>query len=212
MRGRVMIISRFYTEMDGGAVAGIATSPLPLPFVTRYSRQLLAPSFGPAAQLALSSARILIVGAGGLGSTACMYLAGAGVGVIGVCDGDIVEECNLHRQIMHSNADVGVLKVSSAANAMRSLNPHITVVEHPVHMTSSNAASIIGGYDAVVDAVDNVQARLLISDNAVAAGKPVISGAAVGVDGTISVLNHKAGPCYRCLHGKVSHALIAPIF
>ena len=168
--------------------------------VERYSRQLLLPAFGVAAQDKLCSSSVLIVGCGGLGSPAALYLAAAGMGRIGLVDHDTVDLTNLHRQIIHSERTLRQHKAESAAAACRALNSSIIVETHTSGLHPSNAVQIISQYDIVIDASDNPATRYLINDACVACKKPLVSAAAVGTDGQLTIYNHgPEGPCYRCL-------------
>ena len=174
------------------------------PQVERYSRQMLLPWFGVEAQERLAASRVLVVGAGGLGAPALLYLAAAGVGTLGVCDRDGVEVSNLHRQVIHTTeaAVKGMAKVDSAAEALRKLNPSISVVTHPDGLTPATAAALVRSYDVVLDATDNAPARYLLSDAAAGARVPLVSGAALGAEGQLTVYCGSADsdtPCYRCL-------------
>lgn len=168
--------------------------------VSRYSRQIVLPSFGVSAQSRLCSGSVLIVGAGGLGSPVALYLAAAGVGRIGLVDRDTVDLSNIHRQIIHTETNVGVHKVDSAASAILALNSSVSIDKHKDGFTPLNAVHLVRQYDVVVDASDNPATRYLINDACVIAQKPLVSGAALGTDGQITV--YCAGgecPCYRCL-------------
>ncbi|RVW79853.1 Adenylyltransferase and sulfurtransferase MOCS3 [Vitis vinifera] len=178
------------------SAAGHGLSP---DMIYRYSRHLLLPSFGVQGQSSLLKSSILVVGAGGLGAPALLYLAACGVGCIGTVDHDVVELNNLHRQIIHTEAYVGQPKVQSAAAACRSINSTIQIVEHKEALCTSNALEILSKYDLVIDATDNVPSRYMISDCCVVLGKPLVSGAALGLEGQLTVYNYKGGPCYRCL-------------
>ncbi|XP_071693066.1 adenylyltransferase and sulfurtransferase MOCS3 [Rutidosis leptorrhynchoides] len=167
--------------------------------IYRYSRQLLLPSFGVQAQSNLLKSSILVIGAGGLGSPALLYLAACGVGRLGMVDHDVVELNNLHRQIIHSEAYIGRSKVESAAAACRSINSSIEIVEHKEALRTTNALEIVSKYDIVIDATDNAPSRYMISDCCVLLGKPLVSGAAIGLEGQLAVYNYNGGPCYRCL-------------
>ncbi|OMP04362.1 UBA/THIF-type NAD/FAD binding protein [Corchorus olitorius] len=167
--------------------------------VYRYSRHLLLPSFGVQAQSNLLKSSILVVGAGGLGSPALLYLAACGVGRLGIVDHDVVELNNMHRQVIHTEAYIGQPKVKSAAAACRSINSTIQIVEHREALRTSNALEILSQYDIVIDATDNAPSRYMISDCCVVLGKPLVSGAALGLEGQLTVYNYKGGPCYRCL-------------
>ncbi len=166
----------------------------------RYARHLTLAEVGVAGQERLKAARVLIVGAGGLGSPAALYLAAAGVGTIGIVDADRVDLTNLQRQILHGTAAVGRDKVASAEDRLRDLNPLVTVVPHALRLDSSNVAAVLGGYNLVLDGSDNFPTRYLINDAAVRAGKPVIYGAIFRFAGQVSVLGAPGGPCYRCLY------------
>lgn len=167
----------------------------------RYGRQMIVPKFGLHGQLRLRKAKVLLVGAGGLGCPAAAYLAGSGVGVLGLVDGDEVEVSNLHRQIAHSTARVGMKKVDSAICFLRGLNPTIDFRAHATHLTPENAAGIVSQYDVVLDCTDHPASRYLISDMCVLLGKPLVSASAFQTSGQLVVLNSPPGkgPCYRCL-------------
>ncbi|KAM6580495.1 hypothetical protein CsatA_004269 [Cannabis sativa] len=167
--------------------------------IYRYSRHLLLPSFGVQGQSNLLKSSIVVVGAGGLGSPALLYLAACGVGRLGIVDHDVVELNNMHRQIIHTEQYIGQPKVKSAAAACRSVNSSIKIVEHTEALRTSNALEILGQYDIVVDATDNAPSRYMISDCCVVLGKPLVSGAALGLEGQLTVYNYNGGPCYRCL-------------
>jgi molybdopterin/thiamine biosynthesis adenylyltransferase len=165
----------------------------------RYSRQILLEEIGCAGQERLLNGRVLIIGAGGLGSPIALYLAAAGVGTIGIADGDEVELSNLQRQILHFTPDIGASKVSSAREKMTALNPDALVVPHQTSVTGENIDEIIEGYDFVVDATDNFPARFLINDTCVRLDIPYSHGGVLRFLGqTITVLPHSS-PCYRCI-------------
>uniref|UniRef100_A0A7S3QLN7 Adenylyltransferase and sulfurtransferase MOCS3 n=1 Tax=Dunaliella tertiolecta TaxID=3047 RepID=A0A7S3QLN7_DUNTE len=168
--------------------------------VQRYSRHLLLPSFGLNAQERLCKGSVLIVGCGGLGSPAALYLAASGVGTLGLVDHDVVDLSNLHRQIIHTEARVGVHKATSAAQACAALSSLVKVNTHMDGFNPANALEIVRGYDVVLDATDNPATRYLINDACVVLGKPLVSAAAVGTDGQLTVYNYgEDAPCYRCL-------------
>ncbi len=173
--------------------------PLSKAETTRYARHVLLPDVRLEGQERLAAARVLVVGAGGLGSPALLYLAAAGVGTIGVVDADVVDLTNLHRQVIHSDADIGRPKTESAEAAVHRVNPHVTVVRHDVALDSSNALEIIGGYDLVVDGTDNFPTRYLVNDACVMLGKPHVWGSILRFDGQVSVWWAGHGPCYRCV-------------
>lgn len=165
---------------------------------TRYSRQTILPMIGTAGQMRLKNARILMIGAGGLGSSPAFYLAAAGVGTIGLVDADTVSLSNLHRQILHFTSDIGQPKVSSAYEKLREINPDINIVKHQTRLTAENAASLIANYDLVLDGTDNLPARYLINDACFIAGKNFIFGGVHQFEGQLSIFG-PGGPCYRCL-------------
>ncbi len=175
-------------------------TPLSLPELLRYSRHLLLPEVGIEGQARLGAARVLLIGAGGLGSPAALYLAAAGVGTIGLVDFDAVDVTNLQRQIMHGTATIGRPKLESASARLADLNPHVTVVPHAVRLSSENARGIIAGYDVVVDGTDNFPTRYLVNDACVLEGKPLVYGSIFRFDGQASVFDAARGPCYRCLY------------
>ena len=169
--------------------------------VERYARQTALPGFGPDAQLRLRGSAALVVGAGGLGSPVLLYLAGAGVGRLGIVDRDAVELSNLHRQVAHSTAAAaaGAHKSESAAAACRALNPLVNLDVHREGLSPANALDLVSPYDVVVDCSDNAPTRYLVNDACVLLGKPLVSAAAIGTEGQLSVYHHRGGPCYRCL-------------
>jgi len=154
---------------------------------------------GAAGQQRLAAASMLVVGAGGLGSPAMLYLAGAGVGRLGVVDYDEVDLSNLHRQVIHTSADVGRPKVASARDHLAALNPDVVVEEHCLRLDSHNALDLIGRYDIILDGSDNFPTRYLVNDACVLAGKPLVYGALARFEGQVSVLAGGSAPCYRCL-------------
>ncbi|KAJ0420945.1 hypothetical protein BJY00DRAFT_312613 [Aspergillus carlsbadensis] len=173
----------------------------------RYGRQMIVPQVGLQGQLKLREAKVLIVGAGGLGCPAALYLAGAGVGTLGLVDGDTVESSNLHRQVLHRSKNVGKFKVDSAIEYLQELNPHPTYTAHRAHLAPQDAADIFKNYDLILDCTDNPATRYLISDTAVLLGKPLVSASALRTEGQLMVLNNPprspgdnmGGPCYRCV-------------
>ncbi len=168
--------------------------------VKRYSRHLIIPDVGMTGQKRLKNAKVLVVGAGGLGSPALLYLAAAGVGTLGIVDFDVVDESNLQRQIIHGVSDVGHLKAESARNSIREINPYVEVVLHTERLDSDNALQIFGPYDLIVDGTDNFATRYLVNDAAVLLGKPYVWGSIYRFDGQASVFWAEHGPCYRCLY------------
>ena len=189
-----------------GAAAGAPSEPPgELPTLTdaevlRYSRHLSLPSVGPDGQRRLKAARVLIVGAGGLGSPTALYLAAAGVGTLGLVDFDVVDVTNLQRQILYGTRDVGRSKLDSARARLRDLNPHVQLEAHATRLTSVNALGIIRDYDIVVDGTDNFATRYLTNDACVLLGRPNVYGSIFRFDGQVSVFATAGGPCYRCLY------------
>jgi adenylyltransferase/sulfurtransferase len=168
--------------------------------VRRYSRHLIIPDVGMAGQRRLKNAKVLCVGAGGLGSPALMYLAAAGVGTLGIIEFDVVDESNLQRQIIHGQSDIGRSKAESARDTVREINPFVNVVLHEGRLDSSNAMEIFAGYDLIVDGTDNFATRYLVNDASVLLGKPYVWGSIYRFDGQASVFWAEHGPCYRCLY------------
>lgn len=166
----------------------------------RYSRHLLMPEVGVAGQERLKAARVICIGAGGLGSPAAMYLAAAGVGTIGLVDFDRVDESNLQRQVLYTESDLGRSKLAVAAARLRAMNPHVTVVEHETRFSAANAASLVEAYDVVVDGTDNFATRYLVNDACVLHHRPNVYGSIFRFEGQVSVFATEGGPCYRCLH------------
>ncbi|MDE3091217.1 MAG: molybdopterin-synthase adenylyltransferase MoeB [Chloroflexota bacterium] len=167
--------------------------------IYRYSRHIILPDVGGAGQKKLLGAKVLLVGAGGLGSPAAMYLAAAGVGTLGLVDFDRVDLSNLQRQLLHRTKDVGRLKLDSAAETLNALNPDVQVNKHPVVLTSENVTDVIRDYDIVVNGTDNFPTRYLVNDACVFAGKPLVDGSIFMFEGQATVYVAKRGPCYRCL-------------
>jgi len=176
----------------------------------RYSRHTLLPEFGIKGQAALQAGRVLIVGTGGLGSPAALYLAAAGVGTIGLVDFDTVDETNLQRQVLYGTADVGRLKVDVAASRLREANPHIAIEEHHGALDASNALRLISGYDVVLDGTDNFSTRFLVNDACVMAKRPNVYGSVFRFEGQVAVFATPGGPCYRCLHPEPPPAGLIP--
>ncbi len=168
--------------------------------VRRYSRHLIIPDVGMTGQKRLKNAKVLCVGAGGLGSPALLYLAAAGVGTLGVVDFDVVDESNLQRQVIHGQSDVGRPKAESARDSIREINPYVNVIVHKERLDSDNAMQIFAGYDLIVDGTDNFATRYLVNDACVLLGKPYVWGSIYRFDGQASVFWAEYGPCYRCLY------------
>jgi molybdopterin/thiamine biosynthesis adenylyltransferase len=176
----------------------------------RYSRHLLIPEIGLEGQQKLLEAKVLLLGAGGLGSPAALYLAAAGVGTVGIVDNDVVDLSNLQRQVAHSNDRIGIPKVDSAEISIKEINPDVNVVKYQTRLDASNIMEIIEGYDVVVDGVDNFPTRYLLNDASVRLGIPVVSASILGFDGQLSVFAPHEGPCYRCLYPTPPPAELAP--
>jgi sulfur-carrier protein adenylyltransferase/sulfurtransferase len=176
----------------------------------RYSRHLLIPEIGIEGQQKLLDAKVLLLGAGGLGSPIALYLAAAGVGTLGIVDDDEVDLSNLQRQVIHNSERIGVPKVDSAEESIRALNPDVKVVKYRTRLDSSNILEIIDGWDVIVDGVDNFPTRYLLNDATVRLKIPVVSASILGFDGQLSVFKPYEGPCYRCLFREPPPAELAP--
>lgn len=178
--------------------------------IARYSRHILLPEFGLEGQEKMKVSSVLIVGAGGLGSPLAMYLAAAGVGRIGIVEFDVVDESNLQRQIIYSQADVGRLKIEAAVERLESLNPLIEIEPHAVRITRENALDIVSQYDVVADGTDNFATRYLINDACVLTGRPNVYASIFKFDGQVSIFGAEGGPCYRCLYPEPPPAGLVP--
>jgi molybdopterin/thiamine biosynthesis adenylyltransferase/rhodanese-related sulfurtransferase len=176
----------------------------------RYSRHVLVPEVGLEGQLKLLDAKVLCLGAGGLGAPVTLYLAAAGVGTLGIVDDDVVDLSNLQRQVIHTTDGVGTPKVDSAERAIKALNPDVNVVKYQTRLDASNIMEIIEGYDVIVDGVDNFPTRYLLNDASVRLKIPVVSAAILGFEGQLSVFAPYEGPCYRCLFRQPPPAELAP--
>jgi len=168
--------------------------------VRRYSRHLIIPDVGVTGQKRLKNSRVLIVGAGGLGSPALLYLAAAGVGTLGIVEFDTVDESNLQRQVIHGQSDIGRPKAESARDSIREINPYVNVVIHDEALSNDNVMDIFREYDLIVDGTDNFATRYMVNDAAVLLGKPYVWGSIYRFDGQASVFWAENGPCYRCLY------------
>lgn len=195
------------TTLDSGIVIDMALPPLvePAPELTvdevrRYSRHLIIPDVAMDGQKRLKNAKVLCVGAGGLGSPTLMYLAAAGVGTLGIVDFDTVDESNLQRQVIHGQSDIGRPKAESAAASINEINPLVNVVIHNEILTNDNVMDIFANYDLIVDGTDNFATRYMVNDAAVLLGKPYVWGSIYRFDGQASVFWADNGPCYRCLY------------
>jgi molybdopterin/thiamine biosynthesis adenylyltransferase/rhodanese-related sulfurtransferase/molybdopterin converting factor small subunit len=185
-----------------GGSTSVATPPVTLnnEEILRYSRHLIMPEVGMEGQLKLKSAKVLLVGTGGLGAPMGLYLAAAGVGRIGLVDFDVVDFTNLQRQVIHGTKDVGRLKLDSAADRMLDINPNIRIDRHEVALTSENALDILADYDLVADGTDNFPTRYLVNDACVLLKKPNVYGSIFRFEGQCTVFAYPGGPCYRCLY------------
>ena len=170
--------------------------------INRYSRHILLPEVGGKGQKKIIQAKVLVVGAGGLGSPAALYLAAAGIGTIGLIDSDVVDLSNLQRQVIHHTADVGRSKVLSGKEKIQALNPDVNVVMYEERLTAGNALKIVGDYDVVLDGVDNFPTKFLINDACFFAGKPLVHGGILRFDGRVTTIIPKKSACYRCVFKK----------
>jgi sulfur-carrier protein adenylyltransferase/sulfurtransferase len=176
----------------------------------RYSRHVLIPEVGEEGQLKLLDSRVLLIGAGGLGSPAALYLAAAGVGTLGIIDADVVDSSNLQRQILHTVDRIGTPKVDSAEATLHALNPDVTVVKYADRLTSENVLEVISGYDVIVDGTDNFPTRYLLNDASLVAGIPVVHGSIYQFEGSVTVYKPHDGPCYRCQYPEPPPPELAP--
>ncbi len=189
-------------SIAGGTAVAEALPKLSHEEILRYSRHLILPDVGLEGQKKLKAARVLLVGAGGLGSPAALYLAAAGVGTVGIVDFDVVDKTNLQRQIVHGTSTVGTSKLASATARIRDLNPNVRVEPFETRLTSENALDIIREFDVVADGTDNFPTRYLVNDACVLLGKPNVYGSIFRFEGQASVFDAKRGPCYRCLYSE----------
>ena len=176
----------------------------------RYSRHTLIPEVGEEGQLQLLDSKVLLIGAGGLGSPAALYLAAAGVGTLGIIDADVVDRSNLQRQILHTEDRIGMPKVDSAEVALKALNPEVNVVKYTERLDSSNVLDVITGYDVIVDGTDNFPTRYLLNDASLVAGIPVVHGSIYQFEGSVTVYKPYEGPCYRCQYPEPPPPELAP--
>jgi molybdopterin/thiamine biosynthesis adenylyltransferase/rhodanese-related sulfurtransferase len=176
----------------------------------RYSRHLMLPEVGEAGQAKLLRAKVLLLGAGGLGAPAGLYLAAAGIGTLGLVDDDVVDDSNLQRQVIHNTTRVGLPKVDSAAKTIQELNPDVKVQKHQTRLTSENVLDIIGQYDLIVDGTDNFQTRYLLNDASLMLRRPVINASIFQFEGQVTVFKPFEGPCYRCLYPEPPPPGMAP--
>jgi len=190
--------------------------PIDKPFIfteaqkSRYARHIMLPEVGEKGQAKLLQAKVLLLGAGGLGSPSALYLAAAGVGTLGIVDDDVVDASNLQRQILHNTSRIGVPKVESARTTLTELNPDVRVIAHQVRLTAENVLSIIKDYDLIVDGADNFQTRYLLNDAALILNKPVLHASIFRFEGQLTTFLPWQGPCYRCLYPEPPPAGMAP--
>lgn len=187
----------------------------PLPELTleelrRFGRHIILPEFGLEGQRLLKAGSVLLIGLGGLGSPAALYLAAAGVGRLGLLDADVVEDSNLQRQVVHGRAALGMLKTQSAEARMRDINPHVHIERHDVRLGVHNAMEILSSYDVILDGSDNFPTRYLVNDACVKLGKPHVFGSVLRFDGQLSVFDARHGPCYRCVFPEPPPLELAP--
>jgi molybdopterin/thiamine biosynthesis adenylyltransferase/rhodanese-related sulfurtransferase len=176
----------------------------------RYSRHILVPEVGEAGQIKLLDARVLLIGAGGLGSPAALYLAAAGVGTLGIIDADVVDDSNLQRQVIHTTERIGQYKADSARIAINALNPDVKVNTYIERLDETNVRKLVDEYDVIVDGTDNFPTRYLLNDAAVMANKPVVHGSVFRFEGQVTVFKPYDGPCYRCLYPEPPPIALAP--
>ncbi|HEY2919440.1 MAG TPA: molybdopterin-synthase adenylyltransferase MoeB [Candidatus Binatia bacterium] len=206
----VSSMSGGYTAWKNGGFKWVQDFQYTSEQLIRYSRHFLLPEVGEEGQAKLLQAKVLLVGAGGLGSPAAYYLAAAGVGTLGIIDNDVVDISNLQRQILHANDRVGTPKVESAKKTLEALNPDVKVIPYQAKLTSENIMDIIKDYDLVVDGCDNFPTRYLVNDACVLAGKPNVHGSIFQFEGQATVFYPGKGPCYRCLYPEPPPAEMAP--
>lgn len=186
------------------------TSPLSYDEIRRYARHLVMPEIGLGGQERFKSARVLVVGAGGLASSSALYLAAAGVGRLGVVDFDLVDYSNLQRQILYSTSDIGKAKVLAATERIKGMNPHVDIEMYETRLTAGNALEIFGDYDVIIDCSDNFPTRYLVNDACVLLKKPYIYGSVYRFEGQVSVFSAGEGPCYRCIYPEPPPAGLSP--
>ena len=184
--------------------------PMTADQIQRYSRHFLLPQVGDRGQRRLLRSKVLLIGAGGLGSPAALYLAAAGVGTLGLMDGDVVDITNLQRQVLHTTAEIGKLKVESGARTIKALNPDVNLIPLPMRLTVDNVMDIIKDYDLIVDGSDNFETRYLVNDACYLAGKTNVHGSIFQFEGMATVFAPNEGPCYRCLYPTPPPAGLVP--
>ncbi len=206
----VISMSGGYGQWKGNGFPFVQPRTLNEAQTKRYSRHLLVPEVGEQGQIKLLDSRVLLIGAGGLGSPAAYYLAAAGVGTIGIIDADVVDDSNLQRQILHNTKRIGQYKADSARETIEALNPDVKVITHIERLDETNVARIIADYDVILDGTDNFPTRYLLNDAALIANKPVVHGSVFRFEGQLTVFKPYEGPCYRCLYPEPPPAALAP--
>ncbi len=206
----VISMSGGYGQWKGNGFPFVQPRTLNEAQAKRYSRHLLVPEVGEQGQIKLLDSRVLLIGAGGLGSPAAYYLAAAGVGTIGIIDADVVDDSNLQRQILHNTKRIGQYKADSARETIEALNPDVKVITHIERLDETNVARIIADYDVILDGTDNFPTRYLLNDAALIANKPVVHGSVFRFEGQLTVFKPYEGPCYRCLYPEPPPAALAP--
>jgi molybdopterin/thiamine biosynthesis adenylyltransferase/rhodanese-related sulfurtransferase len=208
--GDVLSISGGFTQWKQNGHEWKTPRTLSAQQLERYSRHTLIPEVGEEGQLKLLDSKVLLIGAGGLGSPAAMYLAAAGVGTLGIIDGDVVDRSNLQRQILHTEDRIGMAKVDSAEKTLKALNPEVKVVKYTERMTSENVMDVITGYDVIVDGTDTFPTRYLLNDASLVANIPVVHGSIYQFEGSVTVYAPRVGPCYRCQYPEPPPPELAP--
>jgi sulfur-carrier protein adenylyltransferase/sulfurtransferase len=203
-------LSGGYAAWKDGGKPFVVPRTLTTEQMHRYSRHVLIPEVGEEGQLKLLDAKVLLLGAGGLGAPAALYLAAAGVGTIGIVDADTVDESNLQRQVIHTTDRVGMSKVESAKQSINALNPGVNVVTHETRLTRDNAEGIVSQYDIIIDGSDNFETMYLLNELSVKLNKPNISSSILGFDGQITTIIPNEGPCYKCIYPEPPPPALAP--
>src|SRR5437763_5257832 len=206
----VISMSGGYGQWKGNGFPFVQPRTLNEAQTKRYSRHLLVPEVGEQGQIKLLDSRVLLIGAGGLGSPAAYYLAAAGVGTIGIIDADVVDDSNLQRQILHNTKRIGQYKADSARETIEALNPDVKVITHIERLDETNVARVIADYDVIIDGTDNFPTRYLLNDAALIANKPVVHGSVFRFEGQLTIFKPHEGPCYRCLYPEPPPPALAP--
>jgi molybdopterin/thiamine biosynthesis adenylyltransferase/rhodanese-related sulfurtransferase len=199
-----------FTAWKDGGLRFVVPRTLTSEQTHRYSRHVLIPEVGEEGQLKLIDAKVLLVGAGGLGSPSALYLAAAGVGTLGIVDSDIVDESNLQRQVLHTTDRVGMSKVESAKLTIGALNPEVNVIGYDMRLTTENAEQIVSEFDIVVDGADNFDTRYMLNELCVRLNKPNVSASILSFDGQITTFVPREGPCYKCVYPEPPPPSLAP--